>query len=314
MTTNLITKYRPNNFADVVGQQNTVKSLQGICRRGDSQIFLFSGPPGVGKTTLARIVAKTFGVENTQSALIEIDAASKTGVEDMRQLQELLMYRPFGDSGKRALIIDECQRLSRNAWESLLKALEDPPEHVIWCFCTTEPTKVPPAVRTRCSKFELKLVSDQDLSDLLDIVCIKEKIELPANVHDLLIKEAKGSPRQLLSNLVIVRTAKNKKEAAELLSSVTDNDASFQLCQYIVNGNGSWSTCMGLINKLEESANAESIRLLIVNYLGSCLKNAKTNDQAGSFLEKLDAFSNPYNGTEGIAPLLLSIGRALFSE
>lgn len=313
MSDNLITKYRPTTFDEVVGQPAIVRSLKDICKRKTSQIFLFGGPGGVGKTSIARIVAREFGVEDTQSAMVEVDAASKTGVDDMRQLQELLMYRPFGDSGKRALIIDECHRLSKQAWDSLLKALEEPPEHIIWCFCTTEPNKVPNTIKTRCAKFELKLVADKDLGSLYDFVCDEEKIDLPGDVGDLLIREAKGSPRQLLSNLVVARTARNKKEAAELLRTVNETDASFALCQYIVNGNGSWSTCMSLIDKLDDT-NPESVRILIVNYLGACLKNAKSNDAAAAFLEKLSAFSDPYVGTDGSAPLMLSIGRALFSE
>lgn len=309
--TSLITKFRPQTFKDVVGQDAIVRSLQAICKRKDSQIFLFSGPGGVGKTTLARITAKAFGVEDTQSAMIEIDAASKTGVDDMRQLQELLMYRPFGDSGKRALIVDECHRLSKQAWDSLLKALEEPPEHVVWCFCTTEPSKVPPTIKTRCAKFALQLVKDADIGGLYDYVCDEEKIDLPGDVGDLLIKEAKGSPRQLLSNLVVARTARTKKEAAELLRTVSEGDSTLALCQFIANGSGSWSTCMGLVNKIEDEP--ESTRILIARYLGACLKSAKTDNAAGIFLEKLDAFSVPYAGTDGIAPLLLSIGRAMFS-
>jgi DNA polymerase-3 subunit gamma/tau len=133
---NLITKYRPRTLADVIGQDNVVRSLQSIGKKKDTQVFLFSGPSGCGKTTLSRILAKMYGVED--NSVLEIDAASRTGVDDMRQLQEIVQYRPFGDSGKRAIILDECHRLSKNAWDSLLKVLEDPPAHIVWCFCTTE--------------------------------------------------------------------------------------------------------------------------------------------------------------------------------
>ena len=311
MSENLITKYRPQSFADVIGQDAVVRSLIGICRRKDTQVFLFSGPSGCGKTTLARIVAKEYGVED--KSVMELDAASRTGVDDMRQLQEILQYRPFGDSGKRALILDECHALSKQAFDSLLKSLEDPPAHIVWCFCTTNPSKIPKTLQTRCTKFDLKEVSDKDLGDLYDFICDEEKINLPGDVGDLLIREAKGSPRQLLSNLVVARTARNKKEAAELLKTAIETDASLELCQFIANGNGSWSKCMGLLNKLEGD-NPESIRILVANYLGSCLKNSKSDEAAVAFMTRLDAFSTPYIGTDGMAPLLLSIGRALFAE
>ena len=310
---NLITKYRPQTFADVIGQDAVVRSLQGICKRKDAQIFLFSGPAGCGKTTLARLVAKAYGVEETQSAMIEIDAASKNGIDDMRGVQEILQYRPFGDSGKRALILDEAHALSKQAFDSLLKTLEEPPAHIVWCFCTTNLAKIPQTLKSRCAKFDLKLVQDKDLGILYDFVCDEEKIDLPGDVGDLLIREAKGSPRQLLSNLVVARTAKNKKEAAQLLQTAIQDDATLALCQFVANGNGSWSKCMSLLDKLEDT-NPESVRILVLNYLGACLKGAKDDKNAVIFMTRLDAFAQSYNGQEGIAPLLLSIGRALFAE
>jgi len=311
--TNLITKYRPQNFADVVGQSAVVRSLQAVCKKKDSQIFLFTGPAGTGKTTLARIVAKSYGCEDTQSAIVEIDAATFTGIDSMRNIQEILRYRPFGASGMRAIILDEAHSLSKQALDSLLKTLEEPPKHVVWCFCTTNPAKIPTTIKSRCAKFELKPVSDKDLALLLDDVCADEKIDIDQEVFDLLIREAKGSPRQLLSNLVVARTARNKKEAAELLKTAVESDATLELCQFIAQGNGSWSKAMTILKKLE-GENPEGVRILVANYLASCLRNSKDDKTAVGFMQKLDAFMQSYTGTEGQAPLLLSIGRALFSE
>ncbi len=134
----------------------------------------------------------------------------------------------------------------------MLKILENPPEHVVWCFCTTNATKIPKTLQTRCAKFDLKLVSEKDLGELYDWVCEQEKIDLPGDVGDLIIKEAQGSPRQLLSNLVVARTAKTKKEAAGLLRAVEETKDSIELARFIMNGNGKWSDCMVLLTKLKD--------------------------------------------------------------
>lgn len=308
---NLITKYRPQVFDDVIGQDAVVRSLELTCKKKDSQAFLFSGPAGCGKTTLARIVAYEYGVDDKQ--VIEIDGATFTGIDSMRDVQETLRYRPFGNSGKRAIILDECHALSRQALDSLLKVLEEPPAHVVWFFCTTNPAKLSVTIKSRCSKYELKPVADKDLNGLLDWVCGQEKIKLANGVSDLLVKEAKGSPRQLLSNLNVARSSKDKKEAAELIRTVVETDASLELCRFITDGGGSWVKCMTLLEKLEDT-NPESTRILIANYLGACLKSAKSDQAAVAFMTKLDGFSTPYTPTDGQGPLLLSIGRALFAE
>lgn len=308
---NLITKYRPGAFGEVIGQGPIVRSLEQMCKKKDVQTYILSGPSGCGKTTLSRIVAKQFGVED--NAILDHDAASKTGVEDMRQIQEIVQYRPFGGSGMRAIVIDECHRLSGNAWDSLLKILEEPPKHVLWFFCTTNPAKIPKTVKTRGAHFELKAVSDKDLTALLEDVEAKEKIRLPDDVFELLVTEAKGSPRQLLSNMAVARTAKDKKEAAALLKTAVEDDKTLELCRFIANGNGSWDKCMLLLKKLE-GENPESIRIVVSKYLAACAKGAKNDKGALAFLGKLEAFSVPYNGADDQSQLILSIGRALFAQ
>ena len=129
----------------------------------------------------------------------------------------------------------------------------------------------------------------------------------------MLFPSAKGSPRQLLSNIVVARTARTKKEAAELLKSASESDAVGELCRFVVDGKGSWSKAVLILNKLE-TENPEAVRIAVANYLAACAKNSKDDAKAIYFLGKLDAFATPYTSYEGIAPLLLSVGRAMFAE
>lgn len=309
MSNALHLKYRPEKFEDVMGQAAVVKSLQDRIKRNDAHTFLLVGPSGCGKTTLARIAARALGTEDKDR--IEVDAASKTGVDDMRAIMEPLHYKPFGAGRSRAIIIDECHRLSRNAWDSLLKSTEEPPAHVYWFFCTTEDGKVPQTIKTRAASYKLKAVSNEDLANLLDDVCAAEKISIPEAVADIVIDEALGSPRQLLQNLATCRTAKDKKTAAELLRTAADHNPIQELCQFLLKG-GTWAKAMNIYARFEDDE-PESVRIVICNYMASVVRNATSEKSAAHALNILDAFSQPYNPSERSAPLLLSIGRLVFN-
>lgn len=309
MTQPLHVKYRPHTFKEVVGQSAVVTSMSKLIARKGSHSFLLSGPSGVGKTTLARIAAHEVGCEDKD--LMEIDAATHTGVDAMRQIQETLRYRPFGNTKARAIIVDEAHGLSRQAWEALLKVVEEPPEHIYWFFCTTQLGKVPATIKTRCTSYALKSVADRDLGVLLDDVIASEKIKISDSIADLVIKEALGSPRQLLVNLALCQDLTDHKKAAEVLRSALTSDPVLELCRYLVKG-GSWAKAMNLVGKLSEE-NPESVRIVICNYLATVLKGTNSDQPARNLLHILEAFSMPYNASENAAPLLLSVGRALLA-
>lgn len=310
MSDNLITKYRPQSFDEVVGQSAVVRSLKQVCKNRDAQAFLFSGPKGTGKTTLAYLVAKAYGC--TDQDILDVDAATKTGIDDMREIQELLRYRPFGHNGQRAVIIDECHGLSAKAWDSLLKILESPPKHVVWCLCSTEPAKIKETIKSRCASYQLRLLAVSFLDTLFDKVCAEENLKISDEVADVIIQQAQGSPRQLLSNIVVARAAKDAKEAAQLLKSALEEPIIIDLAKAVL-ANASWSLCMTKVKGLQEE-HPETIRIVTMNYLAGCLKNVKSDKEAIILLQKLEAFSHSYVGTDGFAPLILSIGKALFAE
>lgn len=305
----LANKWRPNTFDEVVGQDAVVDSLVGLCERNSSQAFLLQGPSGTGKTTLARIAARSLGCA---LPFYEIDAATHTGVDDMRSVQEALRYAPLGKVKRRAIIIDECHRLSANAWDSLLKSVEEPPKHIVWFFCTTNAAKVPNTIKTRCTGFTLKAVSDDDLLYLIKAVAKTEKFKASPAVLDLVVKEANGSPRQALSNLSVCANVTDRKDAATVLRSAVDNDATIQFCRFIAKG-GSWAMAMSHVKALVDT-NPESVRIVTTNYIGAILKNAKKDEEAMRLLQILDAFAEPYTSSTEQTQLMISIGRVLFTE
>jgi DNA polymerase-3 subunit gamma/tau len=303
-------KYRPRKLSEVIGQDAICTALGKLIERHGSQAFLFSGPSGCGKTTIARIAARM--LECKSKDILEIDAATYTGIESMRQIQEILRYKPFGNSEHRAVIIDECHSLSKQSWQSLLKSIEEPPEHVSWFFCTTEPGKVPDTIKTRCSAFTLASVSDDQLTDLIIEVAKEEGIKLQDTVRGLIVKEAGGSPRQALVNLSLCRDVADRATAAQLLRSILNSDATRAFCQFLISG-GSWLKAMALVEQLGET-NPESVRIMVCNYLGAALKKAKTEKETCHFLRILENFSIPFNASEGAAPLLLAVGRCLYAN
>lgn len=310
--TDLNKAYRPVQWDEVVGQDSAVRAIKSVLKSKASQALLLFGPSGVGKTTIARIAANEFGCN--QSTILSIDAATHTGIEKMREVQDMIRYKPImGDSGKRAVIVDECHRLSGNAWDSLLTSVEEPPQHMLWVFCTTNVAKVPITIKTRCAKFGLKEVSDKDLDFLVRDVAKGEQHKIPDEVIRVVVSEARGSPREALNNLSMCVDAKNRREAADLLKAVIDENSTIELCRFLANSSGSWVKCMAIIEKLADES-PESVRIVATNYFGKAIRSAKTNKDACFWLERLDAFSQSYNPSEGFAPLMLSIGRVMFPQ
>lgn len=303
--------YRPRSFKTVRGQDEQIKKLESVLKKGTSQAFIFVGPAGTGKTTLARVVAKHVGCDPAD--VLSVDAATNSGADETRKLQEVMAFRPIGGGEKRAIIVDECHGLSQKAWDTLLTTIEEPSQHAYWFFCTTNPAKVPKTIMTRCVRVELKLLNDRELERIIGRVCDKEEIELDDGVKQVIITEAFGSARQALVNLAAAEHCINRKEAAKALQAVLEGDPIRELCQFLLKP-GSWIKAMAIVNKFpEDDRNYEGRRIIVCNYMGSVLKGSKSDDAATRALEILEAWSSPYNSSEGAAPFLLSIGRTMFA-
>jgi len=301
--------YRPTGWDEVIGNEAQVDALANVIAKRKEQTFLLSGPSGVGKTTLARIGCNQLGCITTN--ILEIDAATYTGIDDMRGIQELLRYSPFGKSKARAIIIDECHRLSRQAWDSLLKPIEEPPKDVYWFFCTTELAKVPNTIMTRCIHTSLQSIPSDDIRALIIDIARAEQIKLAEGVLGMIVKQANGSPRQALVNLALCQLCKDRKSAAAILQDILASDPILQLCQFVATGKGSWAKAMALLIKLENE-NPESVRINVMNYLAKALQGTKDDRGACHFLRVLELFSHSFNTSEGKAPLYLAVGQTIF--
>ena len=287
---------------------SVIKSLEKTIKNNKAQVFLFHGPSGCGKTTIARIAANEFGCDPAD--IIEVDAATNTGVENVRALQERLMYVPLSGGSKRAVILDEAHMLSRSAWNSLLKVLEDTPRHVVWFLCTTEFGKVPRTVVTRCTAYQLKSVPAELLKDLMRRVAREEKLKIPKAVISIIAEEAEGSPRQALVNLAKCSTARDVDEAKTLLESAIGSAQAIDLCRALVKG-CSFATALKLVSQMEE--NPESVRIVVLNYVAAVLLKTTKKSEAQHLAAILDAFKTPYNLSEKKAPLLLSLAELLLN-
>jgi replication-associated recombination protein RarA len=305
MENRLITKYRPKTFEEVIGQKEAVAALQSAMKR--AQAFALTGPSGTGKTTLARIAASV--VKCSPSEIMDVDAASNTGVEKMREVTQLMQYKSVG-GGPRVAIIDEAHRLSGNAWDSMLKTMEEPRNGALWFLCTTNVAKVPKTIMTRCAKITLKPVKDADIEKLVMKVVKAENMKIGDGAIDAVIAEAGGSPRQALSHLVVCESCQTRREALAIIRDATESDATIELCRFLTKP-GSWASAMAILEKIED-ANPEGIRIIVMNYFGKVMKGAKNDRAAMNALNVLEAFSQPYNGSEGTGPLMVSLGRAVF--
>ena len=221
----LARKYRPLNFTKLVGQNNLIKTLSGSIERGRlAHSYILTGVRGVGKTSTARIIAKLFNCTNPEKSseiainpcglcdsclgiaegknidVLEIDAASNTGVDNIRELIDGVGYKPL-TSKFRVYIIDEVHMLSKGAFNALLKTLEEPPEHVKFIFATTEIRKVPITILSRCQRFDLQIVPSKILMEHLKWVCEEEKINFTLEALQIIVRVSGGSVRDALSLL-----------------------------------------------------------------------------------------------------------------
>ena len=254
--TALYRKYRPQDFDEVVGQEAVVRTLTNAIKSGDvRQAYIFAGPRGTGKTSMARILAKSLNcahgptptpdktchacvaiANGTSLDVIEMDAASQRGIDDIREIRERVVLQPV-EGQKKVYILDEAHQLTDAAWNALLKVVEEPPPHLLFVFCTTELGKVLPTVRSRCQTFVFARPRLPDLVRLLRRVADGEGIEAPDQALALVARSARGSFRDAVSTLDQLAAATEGKvnvQAVLQLLGAVEEDALYRICDLIV--------------------------------------------------------------------------------
>lgn len=310
---NLCAQYRPQTFAQVLGNPGPVKALRTLCESDQlPPALLFKGPAGVGKTTLARLVAASMGAEGL--GLLEVDAASHSGVDNARELAKWAQESSLLYTGPRCLIVDECHRLSKQAWDALLKPMEDPSARCHWLLCTTDPAALPRTVVTRCNVFALSPVDERAITDLLSVVISEYEWPTPEDVVEFIASECGGSPRAALKMLEMAYDAENEADAsARCEAAAAPPAAVVELCRWLLTANSHWPTAQKHL-KACKTLPMEEVRLGVVRYMATVTTNASPQ-KALRAVVVADAFSNgPWPNTDGVVPLARAIAEATLQE
>jgi DNA polymerase-3 subunit gamma/tau len=254
--TALYRKYRPQDFDEVVGQEAVVRTLRNAIENGQvRQAYLFAGPRGTGKTSLARILAKSLNCERGPTAtpdktcnscrtiaagtsldVVEMDAASQRGIDDVREIRDHVVLQPV-EGRYKVYILDEAHQLTDAAFNALLKLIEEPPPHLVFVFCTTDLGKMIPTVRSRCPPFLFQRPRLAELTKLLRRVADGEEIDAPDAALSLIARSARGSFRDAVSTLDQLAAATNNEvtvQAVLQLLGAVEEEALFRICDLIV--------------------------------------------------------------------------------
>ena len=287
----LALKYRPKTLDEVVGNRQVVevlrKQLSGESSQPLSHSILLHGPTGCGKTTLARIIAQELGVQDDD--LKEIDSADFRGIDTIREIRKQCQYKPLS-SPYRVWILDEVHQLTKDAQSALLKTLEDTPKHVYFILCTTDPQKLLPTIRGRCSQFQVQQLTEKEMKRLLLRVVKAEGESLDKGVYEQIIQDSMGHPRNALQILAQVLSVEPEKRLEVAKRTAETQSQTIELCRALVN-RASWKKICEILKGLKDE-DPEQIRRAVLGYCQSFDRAVQDNGLRQSW-KCMEPFYNP---------------------
>ena len=290
--------YRPEKFSEIIGNKSTVKTIKNKIQGEDPpHSIILHGPSGCGKTTLARIIADELGCNIKSNDFAELDIAQLTGVDTAREIRQNMHFLPM-ESKCRVWLLDEFHKASNSFQNAMLKALEDTPKHVYFILCTTEPEKIIKTVQTRCQKYKVKSLTDEQIEELINWVLKGESVnDIPEDAIEEIIDASDGCPREAL----VILDQIIDLPATEMINAIKDQENSREvkeLCQAMLKG-ADWNKLRKILKGLK-GVEPERCRQAIIHYMKVVALN---NPDAGQAALVFDCFRENvfYNGMAGIS-------------